>query len=95
MFAFLQFAHYCSPPPVIITRRCRGVKDELTWGPVMYLIDSWLDPTSGVQISLHQQIKENGWDLYVFVEMREICSFAILFLYNNITKLTESPHYDV
>lgn len=40
VFAFLQFTHYCWAPPLLITRRCRGVTDELFWGSGMLLIDS-------------------------------------------------------
>lgn len=54
VFAFLQHAHYCSAPPVFITRRCKGVKHELIWGPGVSLIDLWSDPAPVVQYRPHQ-----------------------------------------
>lgn len=42
------------------THRCRGVTDELIWGSGVLLIDSWSDPASVVQYSLHQQMTPPG-----------------------------------
>lgn len=60
VLAFLQFTHCCSAPPIFITRRYRGVTDELIWGSGVLLIDSWSDPASVVQYSLHQQMTPPG-----------------------------------
>lgn len=92
-FAFLQRAHYCSAPPVFITRRCRGVKDELIWGPGGSLIDSWSDPAPVVQYHPHQWMSPwRKWiassiSLSLFKWKREICSLAIYFFSEQHSKV--------
>lgn len=73
VFAFLQFTHYCSAPPIFITRRCRGVTDELIWGSGLLLIDSFLPLWCHIACNYRWLHQENGWDLYLLVpfQMKE------------------------